>query len=180
MSDIEPRLKALMLRSLDGDAEAYGALLEALSGYLRAYLARRLGSASAEAEDLVQETLLAIHLKRETYDSALPFTAWAYALAHYKLIDHFRRARRTATLPLDSVEDLFDVHNPEEGAVRRDLDKLLSRLPSRQRDLMRDVKLQGLSMEEAGAKTGMTGAAVRVSIHRSLMALTRMVRDEDR
>jgi RNA polymerase sigma-70 factor (ECF subfamily) len=78
------------------------------------------------------------------------------------------------------VQDLFDSANPEEGAVRRDLDKLLSLLPGRQRRLMENVKLQGLSMEEAGASTGMSPTAVRISIHRGLQALMRKVRDEDR
>ncbi len=179
MSDVELQLKAMMLRSLQGDAAAYCGLPESLSGYLRAYYRRRLGAGAADTEDLVQEVLLTIHLKRDTYDAAQPFTPWAYALARYRLLDHFRRARQRPTVPIDGVEDLFSDQNPEEGAIRRDLDKLLSTLPGRQRALMEDVKLGGLSMEEAGAKSGMSEGAVRVSIHRGLQALMRKVRDED-
>ncbi len=178
MSD-EARLKALMLRGLAGDAQAHAALLSAMSGYLRGYFARRLGAGAADMEDLVQDTLLAIHLKRSSYDPSLPFTPWAYALARYKLLDHFRRSGVRKTVPLEDAGDLFATENPEEGAVRRDVGKLLSLLPGRQRRLIEDVKLTGLSMEEAAAKADMSVSAVKVSVHRGMKTLTSKVRDED-
>ena len=180
MTGIEPELKALMLQGLDGDAAAHSRLLDAMSGYLRAYFRRRLGANAPELEDLVQDALLAIHVKRHTFDREMPFTPWAYALARYRLLDHFRQARRRPTLPIDGVGALFAEENAEEGAVRRDVEILLARLPDGQRALMRDVKLSGLSMDEAGGKRGMSAASVRVSIHRGLQALMKGVRDEDR
>jgi RNA polymerase sigma factor (sigma-70 family) len=126
-----------------------------------------------------QDTLLAIHIKRETYDRAKPFTAWAHAIARYKLIDSFRRNRIRRTEPIESAEDLFATEDTEEGAVKLDLDRLMADLPERQRALLEDVKLRGLSNAEAGKKAGMTETAVKVSIHRSLKALARRVRDED-
>ena len=180
MADTETELKALMLRGLGGDAAAHARLLGALAGRLRAYFTRRLGGAAADAEDLVQETLLAIHLKRDTYDTRQPFTPWAYAVARYKLLDHFRRSGVRKTVPLEDAGDLFSQENPEEGAVRRDLGKLLAILPLRQRRLVEDVKIAGLSMEEAAAKSDMSVTAVKVSVHRSMKALARKVRDEDR
>ncbi|HEX4180227.1 MAG TPA: sigma-70 family RNA polymerase sigma factor [Caulobacteraceae bacterium] len=178
MSD-EARLKALMLRGLAGDAKAHAALLSAMSGYLRGYFARRLGAGAADVEDLVQDTLLGIHLKRASYDPALPFTPWAYALARYKLLDHFRRAGVRKTAPLEDAGELFAVENPEEGAVRRDVGKLLSILPKKQRRLVEDVKLTGLSMEEAATRADMSVTAVKVSVHRGMKAMARKVRDED-
>ena len=176
----EARLKALMLRGLAGDAAAHAALLSAMSGYLRGYFGRRLGDGAADVEDLVQDTLLAIHLRRSSYDTAQLFTPWAYAVARYKLLDHFRRLGVRKTVPLEDAGDLFSQENPEEGAVRRDLDKLLSALPPRQRQLVEDVRITGLSMEEAAAKSDMSVTAVKVSVHRSMKALARKVRDEDR
>ena len=176
----EARLKALMLRGLAGDAAAHAALLSAMSGYLRGYFSRRLGAGAADVEDLVQDTLLAIHLRRATYDPAQPFTPWAYAVARYKLLDHFRRVGVRKTVPLEDAGDLFAHENPEEGAVRRDVGKLLDALPARQRQLMRDVKLTGLSMEEAAAKSGMSVTAVKVSVHRGMKTMSGKVRDEDR
>lgn len=169
-----------MLRGLAGEAKAHGEVLTAMSGYLRGYFSRRLGPGAADLEDLVQETLLAIHLKRETYDPAQPFTPWAYMLARYKLLDHYRRAGTRKSVPIEDAGELLASGNPEEGAVRRDLGKLLATLPTRQGQLMADVKLTGLSMEEAAAKSGMSVAAAKVSVHRGLKALARKVRDEDR
>src|SRR5260221_457188 len=97
-------LKALMLASLDGNASSYRSLLDRLSSRLRAYYKRKFagaGRGATEAEDLVQEVLLAIHLKRHTYDTGVPFTPWVYTIARYKLIDYLRRTRTAARVPID-------------------------------------------------------------------------------
>jgi RNA polymerase sigma-70 factor (ECF subfamily) len=169
-----------MLAGLDGDAKAHAQLLSELSRHLRAFFARRLGAGAADVEDLVQETLLAVHLKRDSYDRDQPFTSWAYAVARYKMVDHLRRVRRKASAPLEDAGELFASENPEEGAVRGDLSKLLARLPARQRQLIEDVKLTGLSVEEAAAMRGVKAVSARVILHRSLKWLNRTVRDEDR
>ena len=168
-----------MLRGLAGDAGAHAMLLSDMTGYLRGYFARRLGRAAADLEDLVQETLLAIHLKRETYDTAQAFTSWAYSIARYKLIDRYRRSKIRKTESIDAAGDLFAAEDVEEGGTKRDLDKLLSSLPPKQRVLLEDIKLTGLSNSEAAAKSGMTESAVKVSIHRSLKTLMRRARDEN-
>ena len=174
MTDTETVLKGLMLRGLAGDAAAHARLLGALAGHLRAYFARR--GAEADAEDLVQETLLAIHLKRDTYDTGQPFTPWAYAVAHYKLLDHYRRKGVRRAVPLEDAGVLLAAETAEEGAVRRDLDTLLSDLPARQRALIQDVKLTGYSIDEAAKRQGFTPGAAKVAIHRSLQRLARKVR----
>ena len=175
----EQRLRPLMIRSLEGDSGAHRQLLGVLGRYLRGYFARRIGTATAEVEDLVQETLLAVHLKRDTYDRSLPFTPWAYALARYKLVDHFRRRSRSIQVPLEDAGALFASDDAEEGALRTDLDRLLQRLPDRQRTLIEDVKLQGLSVEEAAQKRGVTAVSARVMLHRSLKWLHQALRDEN-
>lgn len=169
----------LMVRGLSGDSQAHGRLLGQMAGHLRAYYGRRLGTGAAEVEDLVQETLLAIHLKRATFDRRQLFTPWAYAIARYKLLDHFRRTGRRPTTPLEDTAELIADSNPEEGAVRRDIESLLGALPRRQQALMRDVKILGLSMEEAGEKHGMSPGAVKVAIHRAMKQLKSSVTDED-
>lgn len=177
MTDTESGLKDLMLRGLAGDANAHAQLLGALSGYLRAYFARRLGPGSAETEDLVQETLLAIHLKRDTYDPRQPFTPWAYAIGRYKLLDHYRRRGVRRAVPLEDAGVLIaEGSSAEEGATRRDLAQLLGELPPRQRALIADVKLTGYSIEEAARRQAMTPGAAKVAIHRALQRLARKVR----
>jgi RNA polymerase sigma-70 factor, ECF subfamily len=180
LAETETRLKGLMLRGLAGDGAAHAALLGALAGRLRAYFIRRLGPASGDAEDLVQETLLAIHLKRDTYDVRAPLTPWAYAIARYKLIDHFRRVGVRRAVPLEDAGVLIAAEDTEEGAVRRDLGKLLATLPERQRQLIQDVKLTGYSIEEAAQRAGMSTTAAKVSIHRSMKKLAERAADADR
>src|ERR1700679_1142917 len=165
-----------MLRGLAGDANAHAQLLGALSGHLRAYFVRRLGPDSAEAEDLVQETLLAIHVKRDTYDPRQPFSPWAYAIGRYKLLDHFRRRGVRRAVPLEDAGGLLAAETADEGAVRRDLEVLMGDLPARQRALIEDVKLTGYSIDEAAQRQGLTPGAAKVAIHRRLQRLARKVR----
>lgn len=174
MSAAEERLKALMLSALAGDAAAYRALLTALSPHLRAYYARRLGR-SADAEDLVQETLIAIHARRATYDTAQPFTAWLHAIARYKLIDHYRRAKVRRTLPLEEADAVFAEEAAEASDAARDVEKLLAALPESRRRLVRHVKIEGLSTAETAARTGMSESAVKVGVHRALKTLSAMI-----
>jgi RNA polymerase sigma-70 factor (ECF subfamily) len=94
-------------------------------------------------------------------------------------MDHFRRIGGRVSVPLEDAGALFSDDNPEEGAVRQDVARLLDKLPPRQRALLRDVKLTGLSMEEAAERAGMTTTAVKVSVHRGMKRLEQEVRDED-
>jgi len=168
-----------MLAASQGDGAAYRALLAALASHLRAYYARRLAR-SADAEDLVQETLIAIHVKRATYDPALPFTAWLHAIARYKLIDHFRRSRLRRTLPLEDAASVVAEERTEAAEAARDVERLLAALPEARRNLIRHVKLEGLSTAEAAAKTGLSESAVKVGVHRGLKKLARMIREGTR
>lgn len=176
---MEAQLKALMIAGQAGDASAQSRLLTLLAGYLRAFFARRLARSALDVEDLVQETLLAVHLKRATYDPRYDFTPWLFAIARYKLIDQFRRTGGRVSVPLDDAGELLAADNPEEGAVRRDVTSLLARLPPRQRALLRDVKIEGYSMEEAAGRAGMSVTAAKVSVHRTMKRLMKEVSDED-
>ena len=172
-----------MLKALAGDRAAYGVLLAELGVLLKRFFERRLSDAS-EAEDLVQETLLAIHVRRATYDPARPFTAWAYAIARYKLIDHLRRRRVRMTVPIDdNIHELFAPDDHEAATASADLERLMRTLPQAQSQAIRDVKLEGLTSAEAAARSGVNEGAVKVRVHRGLKALAALVRggsDEDR
>src|ERR1700724_204738 len=106
----ERELRALMIASLDGDGGMYHALLERLTGYLRAHYRRRfalIGHGPTEAEDLLQEVLIAIHTHRHTYDPSQPFTPWIYAIARYKLLDYLRRSKSSLkNVPIEVAEEL--------------------------------------------------------------------------
>jgi len=159
-----------MVRALGGDGAAYAALLRRLGGYLRAYYRRRLGNA-ADAEDMLQETLIAMHTRRATYDPSRPFTAWVHAIARYKLIDHFRRSKRRAEDPLDDPDLLFSSADANAAEAQLDVDRLLGRLAPKTQALIRDVKIEGLSTAEAAARHNMSESAVKVGVHRGLKSL---------
>jgi RNA polymerase sigma-70 factor (ECF subfamily) len=174
LDEIEPRLRGLMLAGLAGEAGPYRRLLDELSGLLRAYYRRRC-PLGVEAEDLVQETLIAVHTRRATYDPGQPFTTWAYAIARYKLIDALRRGRAHLRAPVEDADALFARPEARGGAdaamAARDLERVMAGLAPRTRDLIRDVKIEGLSIREAAEKHGMTETAVKVAVHRGLKAL---------
>lgn len=172
LNDVEMRLSALMRRSLAGDQPAYRELLGALTSHTRLYFTRRLGrDAAADAEDLVQDTLMAIHTRRATYDTSRPVTAWIHAIARYKLIDHLRRQRGHAAVSIDDADALFSPDEHEAAAARMDVDRMLETLPERQRGLVRHVRLEGGSIAEAAARGGVSETAAKVSIHRALKQL---------
>lgn len=173
MDEIEPRLKGLMLAGLAGEAAPYRRLLDELSGLLRAYYGRRCPP-GLDAEDLVQETLIAVHTRRATYDAGQPFTAWAYAIARYKLIDALRRAKAHLRAPVEEADALFALgggDGAEAAMAARDLERVMAVLPERTRALIRETKIAGLSTREAAEKHGMTESAVKVAIHRGLKSL---------
>ena len=184
MAANEAELRALMKASLRGDAAAYCALLSRLSANLRAYYKGRLariGRSATEAEDLMQEALMAIHTRRHTYDPAAPLLPWVYAIARYKLIDHLRRTRASlADLPIENAEEIMaqDDHVATESA--NDLTRLLSQLPDKMRRAIQSVKLDGLSVAETASRCGMSESDVKVSVHRGLKALIASIARERR
>ncbi len=174
----EERLSSWMRQAQEGDVEAYNQLLGRLADLARRYVRRAIGFGSGQDgyahEDVVQEILLAIHAKRHTYEPGRFFLPWFYAISRYKFIDEIRRrtaARRESSLSeelggeavLADVGDALDLH------------ALLADLPEKQRTLLRLVKLEGLSVEEASGRTGYSVSDVKVSIHRALKALRKKV-----
>ena len=178
MQSSEERLRGLLLQGLAGDAAAYQAFLKDLAGHLRAFLRKRLSQIPDEVEDLVQESLIAVHNQRHTYDPSQPLTAWVVALARYKLVDLLRRRSRQDVLhdPLDEDSDVLVATDGEAAEARRDLAKLLDTLPERQRMPIVCVKLEGLSVAQTAQRTGMSESAVKVGIHRGLKALAARIR----
>jgi RNA polymerase sigma-70 factor, ECF subfamily len=176
----EERLRQLLIRGLGGDARAYHAFLQELTAHLRAFVRKRLARLPDEVEDLVQESLLAVHNQRHTYDAGKPLTAWVHAIAKYKLVDLLRRRakRDLLTDPLEDEIDLLSSTDNEATDARRDLGKLLEQLPDRQRLPIVHMKLEGLSVAEAARVTGMSESAVKVGVHRGLKALAAILRGD--
>jgi len=174
----EVRLQALFVDALAGDAAAYHRFLKSLSAHLRAFFRKRLAQLPDDVEDLVQETLIAVHNQRHTYRTDQPLTAWVYAIARYKLVDLLRARARKDVLndPWDDEQALFAASDAEAAQARRDLGKLLDGLPDRHRLPIVHVKLEGLSVTEAARLTGMSESAVKIGVHRGLKALAAKIR----
>ncbi|MGY4396830.1 RNA polymerase sigma factor (sigma-70 family) [Sphingomonas sp. UYAg733] len=168
----EDQLRVMMIGGLDGDSGAYTALLGALVPMLRSFFGRRLRGATDDVEDLVQETMMAIHTRRATYDRTRPFAAWAYAIARYKMIDHFRRSR--TTISIEGLEDILVAEGFEDAcSARMDVARLLEGVSPKQARAIRDTKIDGLTVSEASERGGLSEADVKVSVHRGLQAIAR-------
>lgn len=177
--DFEAGLRPLWLRAQSGDERAYRAALSLIATRLRGYFRRRMQSLPDDLEDLVQETLLALHLQRGTFDPALPVSAWVHAVARHKLVDLWRRRGRHDALheSLDGVDEhALASLATEEGGTRRDLAKLLQTLPEAQRQAIALTKLDGLSVAEAAQRTGASPSAIKVQVHRGLKRLAALVK----
>lgn len=181
----ESELRALMIAGLNGDASAHRELLATLSRRLRGYYRGRLvraGRSSTETEDLVQEALIAVHTRRHTYDPNEPLTPWVYAIARYKLIDYLRQSQpELAHVPIEDAYEVMALDDQAAAESTLDLNKLLTRLPERTRRAIQYVKLDGLSVEEAAARCGVSTSALKVIVHRGLRSLsdTLLKRDEN-
>jgi RNA polymerase sigma-70 factor (ECF subfamily) len=181
LDELETQLRPAFVSALAGDDVAYRFFLDAIStrlrGYLRQMLARAGRNEASEAEDVLQETLLALHLSRHTYDPSSPVTAWAHAIARYKLVDHLRRTgRHVANLPID--DEAHQLAGPAEGPAaeaRLDLARAMQALPDRTRTLIDRVKIQGTSVAEAAGAAGMTETAAKVAIHRGLQVMAKFL-----
>lgn len=168
----EPTLARLMAASQRGDRQSYTVLLSEVQLWLERYFRRRC--APGVLDDLVQEVLLAVHNKRGTYDPERPFLPWLAAIARYRWVDHLRKIYRREE---DSLEDRDFGEDSEEDAVlaRISLERLFVQIPDKQAEVIELVKIAGLSISEAAARSGQSESAVKVNIHRGLKKLSALV-----
>ena len=170
-----------MRAAISGDAAAYRRFLEAVTPRLRAMARRggeRFGAPAGDTEDLVQEVLLAIHLKRGSWDQSRPIGPWISTIVRNKLIDALRRRGRQAGVPLEDVIDMLEAAEPADTLEQRDVERLLGRLKEQQRDIVQSISVNGRSVRETADRLQMTEGAVRVALHRALKALAALYRSD--
>jgi RNA polymerase sigma-70 factor (ECF subfamily) len=169
----------LMRAAIAGDGNAYHRLLQSLSNSLRAAVRRgfaQAGAAPNDVEDVIQETLLAIHLKRHTWDPSQPLGPWVRAIARHKLIDSLRRRGRRVEVPIETMLDFLAAEETQGDLDRADAARLVDGLKGRQQSIVRAISLEGQSIREVAQKMGMNEGAVRVALHRGLKSLATMYR----
>jgi RNA polymerase sigma factor (sigma-70 family) len=169
--DQKSRWSGWMLAAQQGDSIAYRALLVEMQPWLARFFARRL--AWSVADDLAQETLLAVHAKRHTYDPALSFMSWVAAIAHYKWVDWVRKQKIRGEIELPEIIPV----EAQDSAVhaRLNIDRLLAALPPRQAEAIRLVKLEGRSVDEASSASGQSVSLIKVNIHRGMQRMTKIM-----
>jgi RNA polymerase sigma factor (sigma-70 family) len=167
----------------DGDEAAYARFLEAFANFLRRVLRYRLGHLGlnpGEAEDVVQEVLIAVHLRRAQWDASRPLLPWLNAIARYKLIDAVRRLRRESRLRVQLDEQtwssLLDDGMHEQPLDTDEVERVVSGLPTIQRSVVRAIGIEGASPQEAAQGLGMKEGAVRVAFHRGLKRIMQLSR----
>ncbi len=170
----------LMARAQAGDGEAYRRLLEQITPYVRS-LAMRLSRDPGDTEDAVQDVLLTIHAIRHTYDPSRPFGPWLVAIAQRRIVDWLRRrgrarSRETAIEPRHETFPAPQANIYEANRDGRALRAAVERLPPAQRQAVKLLKLQEMSLKEAAAVTGMSIASLKVTTHRALKSLRRILR----
>ncbi len=174
---------ALMRAAIAGDAASYRRFFDLLTPVLRAsaiYRGAGFGLDPSEAEDVVQETLLALHLKRHTWDADRPIGPWITTIARNKVIDVVRRRRFKTMLPIDDFAETLPSKETVDASERGDLGRLLNRLGPRQQDLVRSLSIEGRTVQETAERLNISETAVRVALHRAIKTLAALYRDGDR
>ncbi|WP_353645228.1 sigma-70 family RNA polymerase sigma factor [Mesorhizobium sp. WSM2239] len=168
----ESELARLMRAAIAGDERAYGEFLQRAACRVRGFARRKVAGGGIDPEDIVQETLLAIHMKRHTWRDDAPVMPWLYAIARYKLIDAFRRRGRRAEVEMGEILESFA--EPEAETVSdREIGRALETLAPGQRSVVAAISVDGRSISETAKNLGMSETAVRVSLHRGLAAIAR-------
>ena len=179
MSSWEVDWTAWMRAAMAGDADAYRQFLMSVTPHVRAIARsrfRRLDAPEGKAEDVVQEVLLAIHLKRGTWDQARPIGPWIAAITRNKVVDALRRRGQHITVPIEDVIDTLTAEDRPLDLMHRDIDTLLGSLRAQQKEIVQSISLKGESIRETAQRLQMTEGAVRVALHRALKTLGALYR----
>lgn len=179
MSESEEEWTALLRSANAGDAAAYRAFLDRIAPVLRGIVhtrGRHLGPETCE--DILQETLLAIHAKRHTWNPDSPVRPWLYAIARHKVVDAFRRRGSRIDLPIEDFADTLPAPEADGATLRRDALRLIGRLDDRSAALVTAIGIEGRDAAEVGAALSMSDGAVRVALHRALKRLAALYKDE--
>ena len=166
-------MAGLMRAAIGGDAAAYAEFLRVTAGLVRGLARRKLAeNGVVSPEDIVQETLLAIHTKRHTWRQAEPILPWLLTIARYKVVDAYRRRGSRVFVDVDEFAELLaapDVSAPD--ANDRHLERALAALSDGQQRVVRSIGVDGRSISETARELGMKETAVRVAFHRGLAAI---------
>ncbi len=122
----------------------------------------------------MQETLLAIHQKRQTWREDMAVRPWLYAIVRYKVVDAFRARGRRITVPIEDFAEVLPAEPEADPTERSDALRVIGELDPRSARIVRAIGLDGASISETSAALDMTETAVRVALHRGLKRLAQL------
>ena len=169
----------LMARAQGGDRAAYCELLNAVLPWLRNIASARF-RVRDDAEDAVQDIMLTLHAIRHTYDPSRPFKPWLMAVAKRRIADRLRvKMRRSARETVLCAEhETFageETNLTEQESEAKRLREAVTQLPEAQRKAVTMMKLEEKSLAETSALTGISISALKVSTHRALNNLRKLL-----
>jgi len=174
-SDLAKWLSAAQL----GDKISYEKFLVAVSNLLKSFLLKRMGDPDL-VEDVLQESLLAIHRSRHTYRPEKPVEPWLYAICEHRMVDFYRKYRRIEKMEITTVDDFDDIvhanadnsqHNIGESIL-----EALTHLPEKQRQVIELLKIKDLSVKETAIRMNMSESLVKVTAFRGYQAIRRQLK----
>lgn len=170
----EQRLSELMRRAQQGERSAYAALLREAARLVRAFVRKRVRE--EDVEDIVQDTLLAIHRHRHTFDPSRPFSPWMYAIARHRMLDALRRQRSRAAREVLGEVDVEHCDTTEAAnSLHAVLQTALTQLSHAQREVIQLLKFEGFSVREISDQTGRSESLVKVTAHRGYHVLRKVI-----
>ena len=165
--NIFDRWQKLIIADRAGDTAAYDIFLVELREWLTRYFRRRIHDCGVE--DAVQETLIAVFLKRYTYSTDDTLGPWLMTIAYRKWVDSVRRRARATLVPLDETHCVDDVGDAIMSAVV--IEDCLATLKRPQRDAIVYRMIDGFSVSDTANMTGQSESLVKVNVHRGLRRL---------
>ncbi|THD84671.1 sigma-70 family RNA polymerase sigma factor [Aliigemmobacter aestuarii] len=163
---------SLLAEANAGDSRAYTAFLRTITPVLRGIVrARGGGLGEAVCEDVLQEVLLAVHLKRHTWQVGSPVRPWLYAIVRYKVVDALRARGGKVEVQIEDFGDVLAAEPGPDPTEAADMAKMIGLLDDRSGRLVRMIGIEGASVAEVGKALNMTEGAVRVALHRAFKTL---------
>lgn len=168
MDTLEKTLSRLLIESRAGDGRSYTQLFREAESWLKCYFLGRISPSCQE--DLVQETLLSMHVAQANFDSNRPFLPWLATIARYKWIDQLRREYRSNSQEL--CEEHISCESSDEACAKISLQKMMNGIPKKQSQAIFFTKIVGYSVMETSLLTGQSESSVKTNVHRGLKRMS--------
>lgn len=178
-SEMDDLLRAV---GRDRDRAAFGRVFAHFAPRVRSYLGR-LGADHATADELLQEVMLTVWRRADTFDPAQASAGtWIYAIARNRRIDGIRRERRPQIDP-DDPALVPDAAEPADRMVEAAQDGhrlrlAIQTLPAEQAELLRLAFYEDMAHSEIAAERGLPLGTVKSRIRLALGRLRRNLKDD--